>query len=426
MIAIADCNSFYCSCERLFRPDLIGKPVVVLSNNDGCIVSRTDEAKKLRIDMAVPYFQCKDIMLKHNVSVFSSNYHFYGDMSLRVMDTFREIMGGNDLVEVYSVDEAFIDFKHVPSQQISVKAKEIKDVTEQNTGIPICVGVSVNKLLSKVANKLAKKNKAITKGVLVLADDAQISEALTDFPVEDIWGIGGRYANKLKRLNINTALELRNLPVEWVRKNLGGIVGVRLLLQLRGEEISLMKEPLETKKMIATTRMFGKQVTELKDLEEAVATYTARAAEKIRRQFCAAGEISVFAMFQDMTVPKGEYIVRSIGNFELLATPTSDTIYLTKVALKLIRSVYFKGRVYKKAGVILSRIVPDTSIQGNLYNAAINNNRRLMLAIDNINFALEPDMIRLSNAGTSKHWKMRQESRSPRYTKVWNEIPAVF
>ena len=335
-------------------------------------------------------------------------------------------MGGSEFVEVYSVDEAFIDFSKVPSAQILGKARELKEVTERNTGIPICVGASVNKLLSKVANKLAKKNKVLTKGVLVLADEDQIREALMNFPVEDIWGIGRRYADKLKSLNINSAWQLRNLPSEWVRKNLGGIVGVRLLRQLRGEEISEMKEPLETKKMIATTRMFGKRVTELKDIEEAIATFTARAAEKLRRQFGAAGEISVFIMFQDMSVPKGEYVVRSIGNFELLATPTSDTVHLTKVALKLIRSVYFKGRIYKKAGVMLSRIVPDTSIQGNLFNAAINNNRRLMLAMDNINFALEPDMIRLSNAGVSKHWKMRQESRSPRYTTVWNEIPKIY
>jgi DNA polymerase V len=210
--------------------------------------------------------------------------------------------------------------------------------------------------------------------------------------------------------------------MEWVRKNFGGVVGVRLLKQLRGEEIGEMKEPLINKKMIATTRMFGKRVTELKDIEEAVATYTARAAEKLRRQESAAGEISVFMMFQDMDVPKGEYVVRSIGNFELLPSPTSNTIYLTKVALKLIRAVFFKGRIYKKAGVILSRIVPDDSIQGNLFNPSINNNRQLMLALDNINFAFEADMIRLVRAGMSKHWKMRQELRSPRYTTVWNEI----
>ena len=190
MIAIADCNSFYCSCEKLFRPDLWGKPVVVLSNNDGCIVSRTDEAKKLGIDMAVPYFQCKEIMEQHKVTVFSSNYHLYGDMSWRVMETFRQVMG-KEFVEVYSVDEAFIDFSQVPDNQIRSKALELKEITEQNTGIPICVGISRNKLVSKIANKLAKKNKVLTKGVMVLMEDEMIRKALMEFPIEDIWGIGG-------------------------------------------------------------------------------------------------------------------------------------------------------------------------------------------------------------------------------------------
>ncbi len=424
MIAIADCNSFYCSCERLFRPDLIGKPVVVLSNNDGCIVSRTDESKKLGIDMAVPYFQCKDIMLQNGVTTFSSNYHLYGDMSQRVMTVFRELMGSKN-VEVYSVDEAFIDFRNVPENQIKEKALEIKTITEQYTGIPICVGVAPNKLLSKVANKLSKKNKVLTKGVMVLSSPEEIANALNYFPVEDLWGVGSRYAAKLKAYNINTALQLRNMPLEWVRKFMGGIVGVRLVRQLRGEEITEMNLPLETKKMIATTRMFGKNVTELKDIEEAVATYTARACEKLRRQNGAAGELSVFLMFQDMNAPKGDYIVRSLGNVELIPTPSSNTIFLTKVALKLIRQIYFSGRIYKKAGVMLNKIVPDNSVQGNLFDPSISNNRKLMLAIDNINFGIKTDMVKLASAGNSKEWKMRSELRSPLYTTRYDEIPFV-
>jgi len=421
MIAIADCNSFYCSCEKLFRPDLWGKPVVVLSNNDGCIVSRTDEAKKLGIDMAVPYFQCKEIMEQHKVTVFSSNYHLYGDMSWRVMETFRQVMG-KEFVEVYSVDEAFIDFSQVPDNQIRSKALELKEITEQNTGIPICVGISRNKLLSKIANKLAKKNKVLTKGVMVLLEDEMIRKALMEFPIEDIWGIGRRYAAKLKGFGIDTAWQLRNLPQEWFKKNFGGVVGDRLLRQLKGEAISDMKPPLVTKKMIATTRMFGRRVTELNEIEEAIASYTARAAEKLRRQFCAAGEMSVFIMYQDMNAPKGEYVVRNSWNYELLPVPTSDTIALTKMALQLVRPLYYKGRVYKKAGVLLSRIVPDTPVQGNLFTSTITNNKKLMQAIDNINFAMEPDTLRLATAGMSKTWKMRHELRSPRFTTRIDEI----
>lgn len=220
MIAIADCNSFYASCEKLFRPDLIGKPVVVLSNNDGCIVSRTDEAKKLGIDMAVPYFQCKDIMLQHGVIVFSSNYNLYGDMSYRVMETFRQFMGA-DNVEVYSVDEAFINFNVVPENQYRDAALSLKQTAEQWTGIPVCVGVGQNKLLSKVANKLAKKDKKVSKGVFVIATQEDVYNALNTFPVGDLWGIGRRYADKLSGLGIDTAWKLRNMPLAWCKKNLG-------------------------------------------------------------------------------------------------------------------------------------------------------------------------------------------------------------
>jgi DNA polymerase V len=424
MIAIADCNSFYCSCERLFKPSLIGKPVVVLSNNDGCIVSRTDEAKKLGINMAVPYFECKDIMLKYNVAVFSSNYHLYGDMSHRVMETFRQIMG-SEFVEVYSVDESFIDFTHVPTSQYYEQALKLKKVTEQNTGIPICVGVSVNKLLAKVANKLAKKNKLDTKGVKILATQDEIMNALIDFPVEDLWGIGGRYAEKLKMFGIDTAWKLRNLPLEWVNKNLGGVVGVRIVRQLKGEQVSVMQTPRVSKKMIATTRMFGRRVTDLTDIEEAVATYTARAAEKLRKQNGAAGELSVFMLFQETGLPYQKYSVRSSSDVNLLPLPTSDTIQLTKSAISMIRKLFYKGRVYKKAGVILSRIVPDEALQGNLFNPYLNTKRKLMAVMDNINAAYRGDIIKLASAGTNKDWKMRQENRSKKYTTHWTEIPKV-
>ncbi len=422
MIAIADCNSFYCSCERLFRPDLIGKPIVVLSNNDGCIVSRTDEAKQLGIDMAVPYFQCKEIMEKYGVTVFSSNYHLYGDMSMRVMNIFRSIIGA-EYVEVYSVDEAFLHVDHIPEKDLYNTALHLKHYTERCTGIPICVGIGPNKLLSKVANKLAKKNKAVTKGVMVLRSDYEIEAALQNFKVGDLWGIGRRYADKLQTFGIENAWQLRNMPLEWVRKNLGGVVGLRLARQLRGESISVMNEPLEVKKMIATTRMFGRFVTELKDIEEAIATYTARAAEKLRRQSGAAGELSVFLLYQD-TLQK-EYTVRSMGSYELLPVASSDTVYLTKIALRLVNSIFKKGLKYKKGGVLLSRIVADSALQANLFTENTPTNKALMLVLDNINSAIRPDMVVMARAGINKHWKMRQELRSPKFTTVWGELMVV-
>lgn len=424
MIAIADCNSFYVSCEKLFRPDLIGKPVVVLSNNDGCIVSRTDEAKKLGIDMAVPYFQCKNIMLKHGVTTFSSNYHLYGDMSQRVMNTFRDIMG-SDTVEVYSVDEAFINFNLVPEADLYNTALHLKLTTEQNTGIPICVGVAPNKLLSKLANKLAKKDKAKSKGVYVLANMNQVNEALMNFLIGDLWGVGRRYEAKLLSLGIETAWKFRNLPREWVRKNFGGVVGERLWRQLHGESISEMQDPLVNKKQILTSRMFGRPVTSIADIEQAIATYIARGAEKLRRQHAATADVTVFLLYRNTNLPFGQYGTLSSYKSTILPNPTSDTILLTRVAKMLVRSIFFNGRSYLKGGIMFQKILPDVNIQGNLFHPEINLNTRLMSAIDNINFSQGPDTITVGAAGKSKTWKMRQEMRSPLYTTRWDEIPFI-
>ena len=248
MKAIVDCNSFYCSCERVFRPELKDKPVVVLSNNDGCIVSRTDEAKKLGVGMAAPYYQNKDVIEKNDVTVFSSNYNLYGDLSMRVMDTLRELVG-DCRVEVYSVDEAFLDLGMIPDEQLHSAAIQIKETTEQWTGIAVSIGVAPTKVLSKVANRLSKKNKKLTGCVMVLDTEEAIKDALIRTDVGDIWGVGYRYAVKLKEIHaISNAWQLSKMNTEWARKNLGGIVGVRLLKELNGEPCVEMKNPLETKK----------------------------------------------------------------------------------------------------------------------------------------------------------------------------------
>jgi DNA polymerase V len=249
MKAIVDCNSFYCSCERLFRPDLRERPVVVLSNNDGCIISRSDEAKALGIDMAVPYYQCRDAIERHGVAVFSSNYNLYGDMSLRVMDTLRHLVGDDSRVEVYSVDEAFLDLSHVPEHELNDFSILMRDTVEQWTGIRVSVGVADTKVLCKVANRLAKKDKKGTGCVMVLGSDEKVQEALMRTDVDDVWGVGSRYAKLLReKYSINTAWQLRHMPLEWARKNLGGVVGQRLIRELNGEPCIQMKDPLEQKK----------------------------------------------------------------------------------------------------------------------------------------------------------------------------------
>src|SRR5215469_3283742 len=279
MKAIVDCNSFYCSCEKVFRPDLHHKPVVVLSNNDGCIVSRTDEAKKLGVGMAAPYFQNKDVIEKNDVAVFSSNYHLYGDLSMRVMDTLKELVGENN-VEIYSVDEAFLDLDLIGFDQLESAAKNIKETVEQWTGIEVSVGVAPTKVLAKVANRLSKKDKKTSRGIVVLNTDEEIINALRRTAVEDIWGVGYRSATKLKEIwGIYDGLQLRNMNEEWASTYLGGVVGERLIRELKGDFSIKMEKPLINKKMIATTRMFGQAVTNINDIKEAVATYTSKAAE---------------------------------------------------------------------------------------------------------------------------------------------------
>jgi len=422
MKAIIDCNSFYCSCERLFRPDLWERPVVVLSNNDGCIVSRTDEAKQLGVGMAAPYYQNRALIEQHRIAVFSSNYHLYGDLSRRVMDTLRETLGEAS-VEVYSVDEAFLDMDAVPTGALGEVAKELKDKVELWTGIKVSIGVAPTKVLSKVANRLSKKDKVGTKGVMVLDTAETIRAALERTEVGDLWGIGRQYALTLRNLGIVNGWQLRNMPSEWVRKNMGGVVGVRLLRELNGEPCIEMKDPLEVKKMIATTRMFGKPVESLREIKEAVATYTSRAAEKLRRQHSAARLVSVFVVTNGSTREKYVYDPQTRHLQVTLPQATSRTDELLHYALPLAEQLYEQGLKYLKAGVLLSAIVPDTSIQGNLFLPEEDGRgRSLMLAIDNINFSQRNDMVKYAASGLTRNWKMRQELRSKRYTTRWEEL----
>ena len=426
MFAIVDCNSFYCSCERLFRPDLHNKPVVVLSNNDGCIVSRSDEAKRAGIDMGAPLFESRQLIKEKQVAVFSSNYHLYGNISMRVMDTLR-VLADDEVhrcVEVYSVDEAFINVGHLPVNDLQPFAEKLRDVVVAWTGIPVSVGIAPSKVLSKVANRIAKKDKQKTQCVMVLDNDEKVQQALMATDVADLWGIGRRYARKLKDLyGINTAWQLKHMPIEWARKNLGGIVGVRMIKELNGESCILLKNPLEKKKMIATTRMFGKPVFTLQEIKEAVATYTARAAEKLRRQNSAATTLDVFVVYNGIEGQPYVYEPKHLYNHFLLLKPTSDTAQLIKTALPLVESLYRKGAKYLKAGVVLGGLVPDDALQGNLFATSnVHQNRALMQALDNINFSMRDDMVKFAASGLSRNWKMRQEMRSKRFTTRWDEL----
>lgn len=348
MYAIVDCNNFYCSCERLFKPHLDNKPVVVLSNNDGCIISRSDEAKALGVDMAGPYFMAKPLIKKHDVEVFSSNYNLYGDLSMRVMDTLRAIMGEHH-VEVYSVDEAFVDLSIFPTGDLERIARDIRETVEQWTGIKVSIGVAPTKVLAKLANRLSKKNKKETDCVLVLDTEEKIQTGLEQTPVSDIWGVGYQYAQKLKeQWFIDDALQLSKMSEEFGRLHLGGVVGVRLIRELNGIASKDMEDELVSKKMIATTRMFGSPVDNINDIKEAVATYTSRAAEKLRRQHSAASIISVFVVAKgenhNITFNRG--ITHS--RYATLPTATSFTNELIKPAVALVDDLYKKEPSTKK------------------------------------------------------------------------------
>ncbi|MFT3702971.1 MAG: Y-family DNA polymerase [Agriterribacter sp.] len=420
--AIVDCNSFYCSCERLFRPDLKNKPVVVLSNNDGCIVSRSDEAKQIGVEMAGPYFLAKPLIEKHDVSVFSSNYTLYGDLSWRVMETLR-IIAGKDNVEVYSVDEAFINLPEMTEREAVDYAFHIRHTVEQWTGISVSVGLARSKTLAKAANYIAKKNKQLTQCVTALVTEEQQWKALRSIRVNNLWGVGGAYANKLINMGITSAWELRNMSPEWAHKNLGGVVGVRLVRELRGEQCLNMKEPLETKKMIASTRMFGSPVNDIEAIKQAIATYASLAAQKLRRQSCAARTISIFIVPKEQDHHVDFHYGNPTSTHTTLPHATSVTNELIKPAVELVDRLFESGKFYKKAGVMLSSIVPDDSIQGNLFvPESKNRGRFLMGMMDNINFSMRNDILKFAASGTERNWKMRQELRSNRFTTRWEEM----
>lgn len=426
MKAIVNCNNFYCSCERAFRPHLDEKPVVVLSNNDGCIISRSDEAKQLGVEMAGPFFMAKPIIEKHKVAVFSSNYNLYGDMSWRVMETLR-MMFGREKVEVYSVDEAFVDLTGFAPKDLEKVARDIRETVEQWTGIKVSVGVGPTKVLAKLANRLSKKDKQKTGCVMVLDTDDKIIAALHNTPVEDIWGVGYRYAQKLKeQWCIYDALQLRNMSEEFAHTHLGGVVGARLIRELKGITSKDMEKELVSKKMIATTRMFGSPVGDIASIKEAVATYTSRAAEKLRRQQGAAKVVSVFVVTKEenheVSFNRGATNTKHI----ILPAATSFTNELIKPAVSLVDKLYDPKKLYKKAGVMLSGIVPDSSVQGNLFLSETKNcERRLMDMIDNVNFSQRDDVLKYAASGTTRNWKMQQNFISNRYTTRWNELCEV-
>lgn len=417
VFALIDCNNFYGSCERLFRPELEGKPIVVLSNNDGCVIARSNEAKALGLKTGDPHFKIKDLLTKHKVHVFSSNYTLYGDLSHRVMTTLQQM---EPEVEVYSIDEAFISLPYTPGKSHTDYARYLKAKVKQCTGIPVAIGIGPTKTLAKVANRLAKKN-AQYGGVFDITKHGQLDELLANYDVEDVWGIGRQSAHKLRMRGIVTARDLRDADDVWIRKRLT-VTGLRTAMELRG--ISCM--PLEVvqpdKKSIISSKSFGKPVTTLADMKEAVATYLSTAAEKLREQGSAAGAVQVFISTNPFNSSQPQHVQSMTQS---LPHPSTQTPTLLKAALHCLGGIFKPGYQYKKAGVMLTEFVPAGHQQINLFGPVSTERPELMQAVDRINQKWGRQTVQVATAGLTKPWKMVQSHKSPAYTTSWSELPVV-
>lgn len=408
-----DCNNFYASCERVFNPALNGKPIVVLSNNDGCVIARSNEAKALGIKMGVPAYQIKDLVSSHEVTVFSSNYTLYGDMSGRVMSI---LAGLAPELEVYSIDEAFISLDGIQDIQ-SLGTKIVNKVT-CGTGIPVSLGIAPTKTLAKVANKFAKKYPAYNRLCIIDTEEKRI-KALQLTDINDVWGIGRRQASKLENQGVKTAYDFTQLSGTWVRKYMT-VVGERTWKELRGLSCIDMESAPSAKKQICTSRSFGKMVEDIETMSEAIATHASTCAKKLRKQKSYAVSLMVFIHTNNFREDLPQYWKNTVIT---LPVPTNDTLEIVHYALEGLRNIFMQGYQYKKAGVIITEIV--TSAQMGLFDTVDRDKReRLMRAIDKVN-GEHRQLIKLAVQGTGREWKLKQEQLSQRYTTDMNEILTI-
>jgi len=418
--AMVDCNNFYVSCERVFQPVLEGKPVVVLSNNDGCVIARSNEAKALGIAMGEPAFKRKAFFEGNGVRIFSSNYALYGDMSARVMQV---LAGFSPEVEIYSIDESFLLFRAMSSARLIQIADDIRQTVLKWTGIPVCVGIARTKTLAKVANKLAKKTPA-SNGVWLLNEAQDIERQLAKIDVGDVWGIGRRYSRFLKASGINTADKLEQAPRDWVKKNLT-IAGLHTVLELGQIPCVAFEEVPPTAKSLVCSRSFGTRIAELDSLEEALSAYVQRAAEKLRAKKLLAGVVQVFVETSRFH-PGPQY---TGSGSQALAAPTSYTPILHAQALRILRRIYREGFRYQKVGVMFLELVPENNRQLSFLEPSGEERRKqqaLMNVLDNANDRYGRKILTLASSGVGhKPWHMRQERKSPRYTTCWAELPLV-
>ncbi|MCK4606691.1 MAG: Y-family DNA polymerase [candidate division Zixibacteria bacterium] len=419
---LVDCNNFYASCERVFDPKLKKQPVIVLSNNDGCIVARSEEAKALGIGMGEPFFRCRDIIEKHGIHVFSSNYTLYGNMSERVMNTLTQFTLE---MEIYSIDEAFLDLSgcdHLDKHgDLTEYARTIRATVRQWTGIPVSIGIGRTKTLAKVANRLAKKS-ARAMGVLNLVDSPYMDKALERVCIADVWGIGRRSVKKLKEKGVTNARQLRDIDDRLIRKQMG-IVGLRLVYELRGISCLSLETCPPPRKGIMSSRSFGRKVESPEELKEAVTAYVTKAAVKLREQNLAAQVLTVFLTTNPYSRDDGQY-----SNSIVLHLPTAinNTVELIRYAVQGIERIFKKGFRYKKAGVMLDELIPAGQIQTTLFDRGnAGRNKKLTEVIDMVNDIMGSGTLKYAAQGSAQPWSGKCKNLSPRYTTNWKELLTV-
>ena len=418
MYALVDCNNFYCSCERVFNPKLDRRPVVVLSNNDGCVISRSEEAKQLGIVMTTPAYMIREKLQKNDVAVFSSNYTLYGDMSDRVMQTLSSFVSR---LEIYSIDEAFLDLQDVPPADIVRLGARIRKTIQQHTGIPVTVGIAATRTLAKMANRYAKKKHKDT-GVFWAADRKLTDEMLASTETGEIWGIGHQYALLLTRHHFKTAADLVQAPDDWVRDKMS-VAGLRLLNELRGIPVLPWELLPAPKKIICTSRSFGKLLSDKGEIAEALVNYAAACALKLRKQKSCCCVLTVFIHTNPHKVEHRQY-KRSID--VELDRASNNTAEIIKYVLKGFDIIYQSGYRFMKAGVMVREMVPEDQVQTSLFETANGEkNKKMMAAMDKVNRSLGKEIVRMAVQGFEKRYRLKAEHLSPCYTTRIDHILKV-
>tara|TARA_Y100000741_G_scaffold58447_1_gene40700 strand:+ start:1107 stop:2384 length:1278 start_codon:yes stop_codon:yes gene_type:complete len=414
-IALVDCNSFYVSCERLFNPKLRNKPVVVLSNNDGCIISRSTEAKALGIKMGEPYFKAKNIIIKNNVQVFSSNYSLYGDLSRRVMRTLKRFNSG---IEIYSIDEAFLDLSNFPDNEMEDLGKEIRSIVLKWTGIPTSIGIAKTKTLSKVANHIAKKKQS---GVVSLIEVENIDPILEKVEINDIWGVGKQLTKFYHKNGIYNAKQLKNKSNTWIKKS-SNVLGSRTAMELRGISCIGLETTSAKRKSCIVSRSFGKRVEDFQELREAIASYSLNASEKIRSEALVAKSITIFIRTSPFQNRYGFYSNSKTINFPIA---TNNSIEVVKAAVSALKTIFKNGYRYQKAGVLLSHL-SNSNNGKNLFSSTRDEKINiLMKSIDNTNYRYGRSTLSLASAGVHKKWNMRRQHSSKIDTADFYCLPTI-